>query len=143
MIVTNRLNLNTKGNNDVIDITHDVIQSLAETDLANGLATVFVAGSTAGVTTIETEPGLVNDFKGLWDRLVPRDIHYQHDSGEGNGFAHLRASLLGPSLTIPFDDGRLALGTWQQVVVVDFDNRPRTRPVIIQVSGEKGPEGDI
>ncbi len=138
MIVTNRINLNTRGNSDVIDITHDVIQTLAETDLSNGSVTVFVAGSTAGVTTIESEPGLIADFKGLWERLIPRDIPYQHEGGgdESNGFAHVRASLLGPSLTIPVSEGRLALGTWQQIVIVDFDNRPRTRPVFIQVTGE-------
>ncbi len=137
MIVTARLNLTTKGNSDVVDITHEVIQAVNEAELQDGSVTVFVAGSTAGVTTIEAEAGLVADFKGLWDRLVPRDIEYRHDAGEGNGFAHIRASLLGPSLTIPVSDGRLALGTWQQVVIVDFDNRPRTRPVFIQVTGER------
>ncbi len=143
MIVTSRLNLITKGNSDIVDITHEVVQALGETDFGGGTVTVFVAGSTAGVTTIETEPGLIADFRGLWDRLVPTDIKYQHDAGEGNGFAHVRASLLGPSLTIPFSEGRLALGTWQQVVIVDFDNRPRTRPVIIQVNGEKRANGDF
>ena len=138
MIVTHRLTLNTRGNSDVIDITQEVTQALGETDLSDGSVTVFVAGSTAGVTTIESEPGLVADFKGMWERLIPRGIPYKHDGGgdEGNGFAHVRASLLGPSLAIPFSDGRLALGTWQQIVVVDFDNRPRTRPVVIQVTGE-------
>ena len=138
MIVTHRLNLDTRGNSDVIDITREVTQTLAETNLDNGSVTVFVAGSTAGVTTIEFEPGLVADFKGMWERLVPRGVPYKHDGGgdESNGFAHVRASLLGPSLTIPFSDRRLVLGTWQQVVIVDFDNRPRTRPVVIQVTGE-------
>jgi len=136
MIVTTRLNIKTQGNSDVVDITHEVVQAVSEAEINNGSVTVFVAGSTAGITTIEVEPGLIADFRGLWDRLVPRDIRYQHDAGEGNGFAHVRASLLGPSLTIPFSEGRLALGTWQQVVIVDFDNRPRTRPVVIQVSGE-------
>ena len=138
MIVTHRLTLNTRGNSDVIDITQEVTQALGETDLSDGSVTVFVAGSTAGVTTIESEPGLVADFKGMWERLIPRGILYKHDGGgdESNGFAHVRASLLGPSLAIPFSDGRLALGTWQQIVVVDFDNRPRTRPVVIQVTGE-------
>ena len=136
MIVTTRLNIKTQGNSDVVDITHEVVQAVSEAEINNGSVTVFVAGSTAGITTIEVEPGLIADFRGLWDRLVPRDIRYQHGAGEGNGFAHVRASLLGPSLTIPFSEGRLALGTWQQVVIVDFDNRPRTRPVVIQVSGE-------
>jgi secondary thiamine-phosphate synthase enzyme len=97
-----------------------------------------MAGSTAGVSTIEFEPGLLSDIPSMWERIVPRNIPYQHDRtwGDGNGFSHVRASLLGPSLTVPFTGKTLALGTWQQIVVIDFDNRPRSRDVVLQVMGE-------
>ena len=97
-----------------------------------------MAGSTAGVSTIEFEPGLLSDFQDMWERNVPRNIPYQHDRawGDGNGFSHVRASLLGSSLTVPFTNKTLALGTWQQIVVVDFDNRPRSREIVLQIMGE-------
>jgi secondary thiamine-phosphate synthase enzyme len=106
--------------------------------MRNGLVTVFVPGSTAGITTIEYEPGVVEDLKKAIERLAPQNIHYDHDArwGDGNGFAHVRASLLGPSLTVPFQEGNLLVGTWQQIVLVDFDNRPRNREIIVQVTGE-------
>ena len=138
MVVTGNISLNSRGNCDIIDITAQVEQQLAEADVSNGTVTLFVAGSTAGLTTIEYEPGLVSDLKQMWRRLVPEDIAYGHDQrwGDGNGYSHVRASLLGASLVIPFSDKRLALGTWQQVVLVDFDNRPRSRQVVVQVMGE-------
>lgn len=138
MVITESISLSTRGFGDLLDITAEVNDAVRESGLNGGTITVFVAGATAGVTTIEYEPGLVHDFSALWERIVPRDISYQHDNrwGDGNGFSHTRASLLGPSLTVPFADGRLLLGTWQQIVVADFDNRPRQRPVVLQIMGE-------
>ena len=138
MVVTKQISLSTKGECDIVDITPQVEQQLAEAGISNGMVTVFVAGSTAGVTTIEFAPVLTGDLQGMWDRLVPKDIPYAHDRrwGDGNGYSHVRASLLGASLVVPFSNKRLALGTWQQVVLVDFDNRPRSRQVIVQIMGE-------
>jgi secondary thiamine-phosphate synthase enzyme len=138
MVVTKRVGLQSKGNCDIIDITHEVEQQLAETDIKNGIVTLFISGSTAGVATIEFESGLLSDFQGMWERNIPRDIPYKHDRawGEGNGYSHVRASLLGASLVIPFSDKKLALGTWQQIVLVDFDNRPRSRQIVVQIMGE-------
>ncbi len=137
-IVTATLSLPTEGNNDTRDITGLVEKELASSKLLNGTVTVFVPGSTGGLTTIEYEPGVVADFSRLMDKIIPDNIPYQHDKrwGDGNGFSHVRASLLGPSLVVPFSDGRLALGTWQQIVLVDFDNRPRTRTIVLQFMGE-------
>ncbi len=138
MVVTKSISLQTKGECDIIDITPQVAQQLAETDINNGTATLFVAGSTAGVSTIEFEPGLIADLKSMWERIVPKNITYDHDRrwGDGNGYSHVRASLLGASLVVPFNDKKLTLGTWQQIVLVDFDNRPRSRQVILQIMGE-------
>ncbi|MFH1169401.1 MAG: secondary thiamine-phosphate synthase enzyme YjbQ [Chloroflexota bacterium] len=138
MIVTAKIGLQTRGNGDIVDITPQVEQQLAATGIDSGVATIFVAGSTAGVTTIEYEPGLVADFQGLWERLVPGNTPYNHDRrwGDGNGFAHVRASLLGGSLTVPFSHKSLLLGTWQQIVLVDFDNRARSRQIVLQFMGE-------
>jgi secondary thiamine-phosphate synthase enzyme len=138
MVVTKKISLQTKGNCDIIDITPQVEQQVAETDINNGTATLFVAGSTAGITTIEFESGLLSDFKGMWERDAPRDIPYDHDRrwGDGNGYSHVRASLLGASLVVPFNNKRLTVGTWQQIVVVDFDNRPRSREIILQIMGD-------
>lgn len=138
MVVTKQISLQSKGECDIIDITPQVEQQLAETDINSGIVTVFVAGSTAGITTIEFESGLLFDFKGMWERNVPKDIPYDHNRrwGDGNGHSHVRASLLGASLVIPFTDKRLTLGTWQQIILVDFDNRPRSRQIILQIMGE-------
>jgi len=138
MVVTKKISLSTKGECDIVDITPQVEQQVAEAGINNGTVTVFVAGSTAGVTTIEFEPGLTGDLQSMWDRLVPKDIPYAHDRrwGDGNGYSHVRASLLGASLVVPLSNKRLALGTWQQVVLVDFDNRPRSRQVIVQIMGD-------
>ena len=139
MIVTKRISLQTKGECDIIDITPQVEQQVAETDIDNGTVTLFVAGSTAGISTIEFEPGLVSDFQSMWKRTIPENIAYDHDRrwGDGNGYSHVRASLLGASLVVPFNDKKLALGTWQQIVLVDFDNRPRSRQIIVQIMGEQ------
>ncbi len=138
MVISEKVSLSTKGNGDIVDITPQVTEKVAQSGLESGTVTLFISGSTAGLTTIEYEPGLIADLKEMWRRLVPEDISYQHDQrwGDGNGHAHVRASLLGASLVIPFTDKMLALGTWQQVVVVDFDNRPRSRQVIVQILGE-------
>jgi len=138
MVITKKISLQTKGQCDIIDITPQVEQQVAETNINSGTATLFVTGSTAGVSTIEFESGLLSDFKGMWERNVPQNIPYDHDRawGEGNGYSHVRASLLGASLVIPFNDKRLALGTWQQIVLVDFDNRPRSRQIMLQIMGE-------
>ena len=138
MILTEQIRLKTQGNCDIIDIAAQVEKKVAESKITSGIVTVFVSGSTAGVTTMEYESGLVSDFKNLWQRLVPNNIQYGHDSawGDGNGHAHIRASLLGCSLSIPITEGKMTLGTWQQIVLVDFDNRPRTRNVIIHIVGD-------
>jgi secondary thiamine-phosphate synthase enzyme len=137
-IITETVNLETKGAPDLIDITDKVAEALASSKLKAGAATVFVVGSTAAIATFEYEPGLVCDVKELYEKLIPRKQRYHHDDtwGDANGFSHLRAMLQGPSLTIPFEQGKLHLGTWQQVVLAEFDNRPRQRKVIIQLIGE-------
>ncbi len=138
MVITKKISLQTKGQCDIIDITPQVAREVAEADITSGTATVFVNGSTAGVTTIEFESGLLSDFKAMWERNVPQNIPYEHDRrwGDGNGYSHVRASLLGASLVVPFNDKRLTLGTWQQIILVDFDNRPRSRQIILQIMGE-------
>ena len=138
MIVSGTISLQTKGHCDVVDITPQVAGQVVESGIKSGTVTVFVAGSTAGVTTIEYESGVIADLQQAWERTVPSDIPYAHDRrwGDGNGYSHVRASLLGCSLVVPFNDRRLTLGTWQQIVLVDFDNRPRSRQVILQVAGE-------
>jgi len=138
MVVTKKISLQSKGHGEIIDITPEVQKHLAETNLSEGTVTLFVTGSTAGITTIEFEPGLLADFKEMWERVIPRDITYQHDKawGDGNGHSHCRASLLGASLVIPFSGKSLALGTWQQIVMVDFDNKARSRQIVVQVMGE-------
>jgi secondary thiamine-phosphate synthase enzyme len=138
MIVTKKISLQSKGQCDIIDITPQVEGEVTAAGISNGIVTLFVAGSTAGITTIEYEPGLVSDFQAMWERTVPQNLSYDHDRrwGDGNGYSHVRASLLGASLVVPFNDKRLVLGTWQQVVLVDFDNRPRSRQVVLQIMGE-------
>jgi len=138
MVVTRKIGIRTKGECDLIDITAQVKREVLDSGINAGTVTVFISGSTAGISTIEYESGLVSDFQGMWDRTVPRNITYQHDRrwGDGNGYSHVRASLLGPSLLVPFTDKTLLLGTWQQIVVADFDNRPRSREIVLQIMGE-------
>jgi len=138
MVVTKKVALQTKGECDIVDITPQVEREVAEAGINSGVVTLFVAGSTAGITTIEFESGLLADFQSMWQRNVPKNIPYDHDRrwGDGNGYSHVRASLLGASLVVPFNDKRLTLGTWQQIVMVDFDNRPRSRQVVLQIMGE-------
>jgi len=128
----------TKGETDIVDITDRVEKIIGEGDVQTGTATVFVKGSTAGISTIEYEPGLVSDLKSLYERLAPRQGEYLHNLrwGDGNGFSHVRASLTGQSFTFPVCDRHPLLGTWQQLILIDFDNRPRNREVVVQIVGE-------
>ncbi|MGD2065243.1 MAG: secondary thiamine-phosphate synthase enzyme YjbQ [Dehalococcoidia bacterium] len=137
-VVTKDIALQSKGNCDIIDITSQVANNVEKSGFDSGIVTLFIVGSTAGLTTIEYEPNLVSDYKNLWDRVIPQNIPYEHNKtwGDGNGHSHVRASTLGPSLTIPFVNKRLTLGTWQQIIFVDFDNRSRSRKIIIQILGE-------
>ncbi len=137
-IVNTRVRLETKGAGDLIDITGDIAAALAHSGLRTGSVLVFVVGSTAGITTFEYEPGLIADMKEFYQRIAPSGKHHYHDDtwGDANGFSHIRASITGPSLTVPFEEGRMLLGTWQQVVLAEFDNRPRAREVIVQLTGE-------
>ena len=138
VIHTAKLVEKTQGHCDIINITAKVQEQLEREKVRRGLATLFVSGSTASLTTIEYESGVLKDLKELLEKLIPSNRRYHHDDhwGDDNGFSHLRASLLGPSLQIPIEDGRLLLGTWQQIVLLDFDNRPRTREIVVQIMGE-------
>lgn len=132
------LNIKTKGNTDVIDITSEINLAVDESDISFGTVTVFIPGSTAGITTIEYENGAIDDLKEAFSRIAPEKIKYYHNDkwGDGNGHSHIRAFLLGPSLSIPFSQSGLMVGTWQQIVLIDFDNRPRNREIILQITGE-------
>lgn len=136
---TRKLTADTRGYCDVVDLTPRIQDEVKREKIESGLVTVFVSGSTAALTTIEHEPGLVEDLKEFVERLIPSNRRYHHDDrwGDDNGFSHLRASLFGPSIQIPIEKGRLLLGTWQQVVLLDFDNRPRAREVVVQLMGEE------
>ena len=138
MVVSKTIQLSTKGKCDIVNITSEVANEVSSSGLSNGIATIFVPGSTAGVTTIEYEPGLVADVKAMWEKLVPEKMEYKHDRawGDENGYSHVRAALLGPSLTVPFSKKKMTLGTWQQIVLIDFDNRSRSREVVLQLVGE-------
>ena len=128
----------TVGFCDIVDVTAKVREEVRNQNFQRGLVSLFVSGSTAAMTTIEYEPGLVADLKEFVEKLIPSDKRYHHDDrwGDNNGFSHLRASLLGPSLTIPIEDGQPLLGTWQQIVLLDFDNRPRRREIVVHIIGE-------
>jgi len=137
-VKTQSMKIETKGETDLIDITRKVENFVKDSGITSGIVTVFVPGSTAGITTIEYESGAIRDFQKAIERIAPKSIHYDHDArwGDGNGYSHIRAALLGPSITVPFSSSRLLLGTWQQIVLVDFDNRSRRRDVILQIIGE-------
>lgn len=137
-ILTERIERKTRGNGDLQDITRDVAGLVHGSQLRNGNVTLFVIGSTAGLTTFEYEPGLIEDLQEFYEKLAPAKKPYHHDAtwGDANGFSHVRASFTGPSLVVPFQGGRLFLGTWQQLVLAEFDNRPRNRTVIVQIIGE-------
>jgi len=137
-ILTKELKLSTNGRAEMIDITDDVQAMLTKNGLREGNVTLFVPGSTGALTTIEYEPGLLRDYPEFFEKIIPSNVSYHHDNTwhDGNGHSHLRASLQGPSLVVPFAEGRLLLGTWQQIIFVDFDNRPRTRRIVVQFIGE-------
>ena len=138
MIVSESISVKTKGFCDIIDVTPQVTGIVEGAKMKNGAVTVFCTGSTGAVTTIEYESGVLEDLKKAIERMAPSDVPYAHDRrwGDGNGFSHVRAALLGPSLTVPIMGGALALGTWQQIVFIDFDNRKRQRKIVVQVIGE-------
>ena len=138
MVATHTHNISTSGQGDAHDLTRMVSKTVAGSDIASGIVTVFVVGSTAGITTIEFEPGAVHDLNAVFESLAPRDGTYRHHLrwGDDNGSSHVRAALLGPSVTIPFSGGKLHLGTWQQIMLMEFDTGPREREVIVQIVGE-------
>jgi len=139
MVFHKRLEFRTGGDAEIIDLTGDVSDILRETGLDSGLVNIFAPGSTAGITTVEYESGLARDIRQLMDELIPQNRDWAHNMtwGDGNGHSHLRASLFGPSLSVPIIDGRLVLGTWQQIIFIDFDNRPRNRSVVVTLIGEE------
>jgi secondary thiamine-phosphate synthase enzyme len=136
-IFTDTFVLNTKGFGDTIDITESVTKAMEKSGIENGLATVFCPGSTGTITTIEYESGVIKDLQAILEKIVPSNVPYEHDKrwGDGNGFSHVRAALMKPSLSIPCVRGKLSLGTWQQVVFIDFDNRKRHREIMVQIMG--------
>ena len=138
MVISDAISLSTKGFCDIQDITSPVSAIVGKSRVQNGTVTIFCKGSTGAITTIEYESGVLEDLKKAIERLAPSNIPYAHDQrwGYGNGFSHVRAALLGPSLTVPILQGSLALGTWQQIVFIDFDNRGRRRNIVVQVMGE-------
>ena len=138
MVVSERIPLQTQGNGQVLDITAEVRRVVQACGLQDGIVTLFTPSATSALTTLEYESGVVHDLQQLFDRLAPPDMDYRHNLrwGDGNGHAHVRHALLGASLTIPFTDRQLTLGTWQQIVLVDFDNRPRSRSIVVQILGE-------
>jgi len=134
-VISKTIQLSSKGQDDVIDITKQVSNVVKDSNIENGTVTIFVAGSTAAITTIEYEPGLIKGFPEMLSRIIPKNIEYEHDNTwhDGNGHSHVRASLVGPSLTVPIINGKLTLGTWQQIVLLEMDTRPRNRNLILQI----------
>ena len=137
VVTTEYISFRTTSKTDVIDITPKVSDIFHQKGLKNGILALFIPGSTGALTTIEYESGAINDLKAAIDRIAPEDLYYEHNErwGDGNGYSHVRAALLGPSLHIPIISGKLALGTWQQIVLLDFDNKPRERKIIVQIIG--------
>ena len=136
MTKTEELQVKSRGNNDVINITDSVAQAVGKSGVKNGIVTVFVVGSTAGITTTEYEPGLANyDLEAAFEKIAPKNARYEHEETwhDDNGHAHVRASLLGPSITVPIVEGRMMLGTWQQIILIDFDTRARNRTIVCQI----------
>jgi secondary thiamine-phosphate synthase enzyme len=137
-VITKTIEIKSKGENDMVNITDQTLGTILESRLENGIVTIFVSGSTAAITTIEYEPGLRKDFPIMLNRIIPKDIEYKHDETwhDGNGHSHIRASLIGPSLTVPFKDRNLILGTWQQIVFIELDIMSRERRITLQIIGE-------
>ena len=139
MVKTKKIKVKTNGNSDIVNITEQVSSAIAQSDIRDGAVTLFNIGSTAGITTTEYEPGLVNyDIAAAFEKIAPKNARYEHEETwhDDNGHAHVRACLLGPSLSVPVVEGQMTLGTWQQIILVDFDTRPRTRTIICQIIGE-------
>jgi secondary thiamine-phosphate synthase enzyme len=139
MVITQEIQVSTNGNSEVLDITQQAVKAVTDSGVSAGTATLFVVGSTAAITTTEYEPGLAkHDIKAAFEKIAPANGRYEHEETwhDDNGHSHVRASLLGPSLTVPIVDGKLTLGTWQQIILIDFDTRPRNRQVICQIVGE-------
>ena len=138
VVKTDQLKIQSKKENEIIDITPKVSDIVQKSNIQNGVVTIFVVGSTGAITTIEFEPGLIKDFPEMLSRIAPNEIDYEHEAmwHDGNGRSHVKASLVGPSLTVPFSDGNLLLGTWQQIVFLELDIRPRARNLILQMIGE-------
>ncbi len=139
MVISETISIATRGFSDCIDLTERARSFLRQSGIKNGLLTIFCPGSTGGVTTIEYEPGVLRDLQNALESIAPSDISYEHNNrwGDGNGFSHVRAALMKPSLSVPVVNGQISLGTWQQIVFIDFDNRKRTRDLLLQVMGEK------
>ena len=137
-VITKQISIHTKGEDDILDITDEVAESVVETKLRSGIVAVFVPGSTGALTTIEYEPGLLKDFPNMLERLAPKNLVYEHEKRwhDGNGHSHVRASLIGPSITVPFVNGRLTLGTWQQIIFIELDVQSRIRNLVLQIIGE-------
>ena len=137
-VVTRSIHLRTQGDADIINITEEVAAAVSDAGLQDGTVTIFSPSATSSLTTIEFEPGCLSDLRRLFDEIVDPERHYAHNArwGDGNGHSHVRAALMGPSITVPFVDGRLTLGTWQQIIFVDFDTRPRERELVAQVMGD-------
>ena len=135
---THNISVRTTSRTDIIDLTSHIGEEVKKSSIVDGTVTLFIPGSTAALTTIEYEKGVINGLRKAIDRMAPKDLYYEHNErwGDGNGYSHVRAAMLGPSLHIPIVGGRLALGTWQQIVLLDFDNRARDRQIIVQISGE-------
>lgn len=138
MIETKTISVDTKADTDLIDITGLVLEAIEKSKISSGIVTIFVAGSTASISTIEYEPNLIKDVKQAIERIAPSDIEYEHHKtwGDDNGKSHVRATLMGPELTVPFKNKKLLLGTWQSLVLLDFDTRPRKREIVLQIMGE-------
>lgn|SRR5574341_1502535 len=137
-VITKTILVKSKGEGDIIDVTEQTSKAIEQSKIKNGTVTVFISGSTAAVTTIEYEPGLCKDFPRMLSKIVPSNIEYEHEKmwHDGNGHSHVRASIIGPSITIPFKDGKMMLGMWQQIVLVEMDTRQRERKIILQIIGE-------
>lgn len=137
-VISEHIEIPTKGNTDIINISEKIKSVVNKSGIKNGIVNLFVVGSTAGLSTMEFEPGLLKDLPETFDKIAPKNHRYHHDDTwhDGNGYAHVRSTLLGTSLTIPIEDGATQLGTWQQVVLIDFDNRPRQRKIICKILGD-------
>ena len=137
-MITKQLSINTKGEGDILDITGDVAETVVESKLRNGIVTIFIPGATGALTTIEYESGLLKDLPNILERIAPKKLLYEHEKRwhDGNGHSHVRASIIGPSITVPFVNGRLTLGTWQQIIFMELDVRRRDRNLVLQIIGE-------